>query len=324
MESSRKPHDTDPIITLEAALDACLSRHAALGERIVIGVSGGVDSVVLLDLLARRARARFALTALHVHHGLSSNADDWLAFCADLCRCYDLPFQGVRVAVERTSRDGLEGAARRARHAALAAADADWVALAHHRDDQAETLLFNLLRGSGLAGAAAMRERSGRLLRPLLSVGRAEIEAYARARGLAWVEDESNDDVRHARNYLRRRVLPAIAARFPAVSRNLAAAAGRFAEAGELVDELARQDLGATPDFPLDVEVLRRLSETRARNALRHLLARRGAMIPSEARLREALRQLLEAAPDRHPAVSLGGCRLCRRRGLIYLESVEA
>jgi tRNA(Ile)-lysidine synthase len=279
--------------------------------------------VVLLDALARQARDRFPLAVLHVHHGLSPSADHWLEFCADICKRIDIPFSVVRVAVERGSRDGLESAARRVRHAAFASADADWVILAHHRGDQAETLLFNLLRGTGLAGAAAMRERTGRLLRPLLGIERAEIEVYARSRQLAWIEDESNVDTRHARNYLRRRVLPEIVHRFPAANRTLAAAAARFAEAGELIDDLARLDLGTIEDFPADIQVLRRLSEPRARNALRYLLSRRGVMIPSETRLRETLRQLLEAAPDRHPAVVLGIHRICRRHGLIYLESVE-
>jgi len=165
-----------------------------------------------------------------------------------------------------------------------------------------------------------MRERTGVLLRPLLGIGRTAIEAYAAAHHLDWIEDESNADIRHSRNFLRQRVLPEISDRFPAAARNLAAAAARFAEAGELLDVLARTDLEAIDDFPVSIACLAKLDVLRARNALRYLLAQRDVQIPSEARLREALRQLLNAAQDRHPAVQFGTYRLCRRRGWIHLE----
>lgn len=308
---------------MPAVVAACLARYVRPGQRLVAGLSGGVDSIVLLHALSRLDG--LPLSALHVHHGLSPNADRWAEFCAQTCARLRVPFDCVRVAVERGSRDGLEGAARRARHAALAAAEADWIVLAHHRDDQAETLLFNLLRGAGFAGAAAMRERSGRLLRPLLAVGRSEIEAYARAQRLDWVEDESNADIRRSRNFLRRNVLPDLRRRFPAAAENLAAAAARFAEGLDLLDALARADLGEmAEDFPLSCATLAELDEARARNALRYLLAKRGVQIPSEARLRELLRQFLSAAQDRHPQARLGDYRLFRRRGAILLEKVDA
>ncbi|MFN3883529.1 MAG: tRNA lysidine(34) synthetase TilS [Rhodocyclaceae bacterium] len=303
---------------LPAILAACLERHAATGSRLVVGLSGGIDSVVLLHVLARLRPE--GLSALHVHHGLSPHADEWANFCAAYARGLRVPFACVRVAVERDSPDGLEAAARRARHAVFDRTPAEWIVLAHHRDDQAETLLFNLLRGAGLAGAAAMQEASNRLLRPLLNVGRAEIEAYARAQRLKWIEDESNADVRHSRNFLRHCILKPLAQRFPAAARNLAAAAARFGEAQALLDDLARLDLAGSEDFPLDIARLKALPEPRARNALRYLLARQQVAIPSEVRLREALRQMLEAGVDRHPSVRLGAHRLLRCRGLIYLE----
>lgn len=323
MASSRKSPPIEPAPALTDALAACLARQVVPGQQLVVGLSGGVDSVVLLHaLVAHRdvASATFSLAALHVHHGISPYADDWERFCRAYCARLAVPFASVRVAVERGSRDGLEAAARRARHAAFAAAAADWIVLAQHRDDQAETLLFNLLRGTGLAGAAAMRERNGRLLRPLLPVGRADIEAYARAHALEWVEDESNADLRHARNFLRRRILPELQGRFPSAGKTLAAAAARFAEALDLVDALARADLDGREDFPVDVACLARLDEARARNVLRYLLARRQVMIPGEARLTEAVRQMCSAGPDRHPALAFGDHRLCRRRGKLYLE----
>ena len=202
-----------------------------------------------------RCRYPVALvSAVHVHHGLSPSADDWTSFCEDLCRAWLIELSVERVTVERDSADGLEAAARRARHAAYDRTAADWLLLAHHQGDRAETMLFNLLRGAGVRGAGALRERSGRILRPLLGVGRPAIIAYANAHGLRWVEDDSNSDLQFSRNFLRHRVLPLIEERFPAGSARLAAAAGHFAEAADLLDELALADLAASgPDFPVDV-----------------------------------------------------------------------
>lgn len=306
---------------LPQVVAASVARHALGDAHLVVGLSGGIDSVVLLHALV--GLARYHLLALHVHHGLSPHADEWADFCAAYAHGLGVPFECARIAVERNTRDGLEAAARRARHAVFDRMAADWIVLAHHRDDQAETLLFNLLRGTGLAGAAAMQEASGRLLRPLLTIGRAEIEAYARAHCLAWIDDESNADTRHSRNFLRHRILKPLTQRFPAASCNLAAAAARFAEAEALLDELARIDLGGDEGFPLAIERLESLAEPRARNVLRFLLARHRVGIPSEARLREALRQMLGAAHDRHPVVRLGSHRLLRRKSWIYLEKTD-
>jgi tRNA(Ile)-lysidine synthase len=315
MAGSRKFHSTDVV---SAAVAACLNNHIGQDERVAVGFSGGLDSVVLLDVLRQHHGRVFAF---HVHHGLSSVADHWLAFTRDLCCSWNIPFAVERVVVERDSADGLEAAARRARHAAFSRLDATWIALAHHQDDRAETMLFNLLRGAGVRGAGAMGERNGRLLRPLLRVGREDILAYARLRGLAWIEDESNADTRYARNFLRQQILPAIGRRFPAVRRRLASAAARFAEAADLLDDLARLDLGdQAAAFPTSVTVLARLPEARARNVLRLLLTEQGVGIPSEERLVEALRQCLSAQPDRHPQIAFGPW-LMRRRGLsITLE----
>ncbi len=259
---------------------------------------------------------QFMLDALHVHHGLSPHADAWAAFCQERSTRYGLPCAVVRVEVERGSSDGLEGAARRARHAVFRDRDCEWLLLAHHQDDQAETMLFNLLRGSGLAGAAGMHECNGRLLRPWLDVSRADIQRYAQEQALEWVVDESNIDVQFSRNYLRARIFPVLRERFPAGPRNLARAAGHFSEARKLLDELACLDLGDAPqDFPLSLKLLQGLSETRARNLLRFLFSIRQVAIPSEARLSEAVQQLCEAGPDKHPVIRFGSYELVRRRG---------
>lgn len=294
------------------------------GSSLCVALSGGVDSVVLLHLLAELRRSQsFGLTAAHVHHGLSPRADHWREFCADLCFRLDVPMQAFQVSVERHHPDGLEGAARRARHAALAGVSADWLVFGHHRDDQAETVLFRLLRGAGVRGAAAMSMidpgNPGRL-RPLIDSRRAEIDAYARAEGLEWVEDESNADRRHARNRLRHDVMPAIEAGFPSGVDMLARCATNFGEADALLGELAELDAavcGGPERFALDAAL--GLSDARLRNLLRWRLQAIGAEAPPRARLIEAVRQLrsINVSSLQFP---LGNFACCVHRGELWFE----
>jgi len=293
----------------------------------LVALSGGRDSVALLHLLlALRGEFGYALAALHVNHGISPNADTWQAFCQHLCKGMGVPLTAEQVDVQRDAPEGLEAAARVRRYEVFARSNADWVAFAHHRGDQAETLLFNLLRGTGLAGATAMPEARSigegrRLIRPLLGISRDEIDSYLRRHRLDWIDDESNADTGYARNFLRHRIVPLLQSRFPAAETKLASAAAHFAEARDLLDELALNDLaGEPPCFPLPVARLSALSEARARNLLRFLLAKHGVQIPSAQRLVELLRQLKEAKADRHPAASFGGFRISRRRGRVDLE----
>ncbi len=292
----------------------------------MVAFSGGRDSVALLHVLQLlRQEFSYELGALHVNHGISPQAPVWQAFCQDFCADRDLPLTVETVDVERKSPQGLEASARDRRYEALQTAGADWVAFAHHRGDQAETLLFKLLRGPGLAGAAGMPEQrslggDSRLIRPLLACSRAEIEQYVLRQGLSWIDDESNSDTGYARNFLRHSILPLLQARFPAAEAKLASASGHFAEARELLDELARLDLAGTPPtFPLPMSCLHRLSELRARNLLRFLLTQHGVQIPSELRFKEFVRQLREADQDRRPSASFGAYRITRQRGLINL-----
>lgn len=320
--------NSSPPADLAARVSACLERHVRRGERLVAGLSGGIDSATLLHVLRELApRHGFRLSALHVNHGLSPHAGDWQAFCERLCRSLDVPFEVKRVEVADAAGAGLEAAARRARYAAFAEVDAQWLALAHQRDDQAETLLFNLLRGAGLAGAAAMpavRDFPGRpglrILRPLLEAPRAEIERHARAGKLEWIEDESNRDVRHARNFLRRSVLPQLRERFPGCDAVLARAAAHFAEGEALLAQLAGIDARtALREGRIVVAELARLDAARGRNLLRHVLKGAGIAMPDSAHLHEALRQACHAAADRQVRIDLGRCALHRYRGELWL-----
>lgn len=270
---------------------------------LLVGLSGGVDSVVLLHLLVQLApRFSWRLSALHVHHGISPHADSWAEFCTALCAKNSVPLQIERVDISPLRDQGIEAAARQLRHAAFAQQPVDFVVLAHHRDDQGETLLLQLLRGAGVRGASAMpvlmsrKKNSPSLLRPLLDTDRSELEVYAREHNLQWVEDDSNEDVSYPRNFLRHRVLPVLGLRFPAYRTTLARSASHFAEAAELLDELAAQDASISiRDGRLSIAVLRQLSSARGKNLLRYFLASCSAPIPDTTRLTEMLRQLCVA-----------------------------
>ena len=285
-------------VPLANFLAARLKPHA----RVCVALSGGRDSVVLLHALSRFASngvVPISLSALHVHHGISPNAEVWTEFCAEFCRQCNVSLNIVRVDVPRDSGEGLEAAARRIRHTVFADCAADWLALAHHRDDQAETVLLNILRGAGIAGAAGMlpersQARGPIIIRPLLDVPRSMLEDYAAEHALRWIEDESNDDLHYRRNFLRHDVLPRLEEKFPGAQKSLARAAGHFAEGAALLDDLAAIDHAAliTPAGRLDLSGFNALSPARARNLLRFAWIAAGYRAPDTRWVEEALRQL--------------------------------
>lgn len=313
---------TPPEGRLEEAVAGVLATAGvAPGQTVCVALSGGVDSTVLLDVLARlRTERGFSLVAAHVHHGLSPNADAWLEACRAACDALGVPFHAFREQVDRDDRAGVEAAARAVRHAALARVPCDWLAFGHHQDDQAETLMFRLLRGTGVRGAAAMAAVGPGRLRPLLGVRRAGIVAYAREHGLAWVEDESNADLRFARNVLRHRVMPLLEQHFPGAVPAFARASGQFREADGLLDELAGIDAAACGGRMLDRAALLRLPDARVRNLLRWQLQALGLQAPARVRLVEAVRQLREAAHDAL-RLPLGIAVCCAYRGSVWLEA---
>jgi tRNA(Ile)-lysidine synthase len=267
------------------------------------------------------------LRAVHVDHGISPNSGRWAEFCGALCARLQVPFDLERVDITPYRSFGLEGAARRARYDVFARVEADFVVLAQHRDDQAETLLLQLLRGSGLRGLSGMsgvRAIPGArasLLRPMLEVPREEIEAYARANSLAWIEDESNLDVVRRRNFLRHKVLPLLETQFAAARTTIARTAAHVTEAGELLDQMARRDLErAGGGSVIELSVLRGLGDSRAKNLLRHLCDVRGIPPFSAAQLEELLRQLLGAREDAEVRMAASGWEFRRYRGRLYLD----
>lgn len=322
MANSRKSPKNS---TLLARTTAVVERHLQCGERLVVGLSGGIDSVVLLDLLQRIARrGGIELTAVHVNHQISPAAGAWARFCRALCRGYGIPLSVNKVEVKRGN--SLEAAARAARYAVYAGVKCDAVALAHNQDDQVETLLLQLLRGSGVKGVSAMPEfriEKPALLRPLLDVPRSEIIAYARARKLAWVEDDSNADTAFDRNFLRHRLLPVIAERFPAYRQTLSRASRNFAEASALLDAWAVVDAGGVDDT-LELARLQGLSAPRVKNALRHFLSRHGVRLPNARRIEAFARQLMQANPANAVVLQAGAHDLRSYGGRLHVVPVSA
>ncbi len=323
----------DPVV---AAIRAALADLPAM-PGIVVALSGGRDSMVLLDALCALTRLPGspapALRAVHVHHGLSPHADDWAGFCAAECGRRGVPLEVRRVEVPRQPGASLEATARAARYAALAAAaGAAPVALAHHADDQAETVLLQLLRGAGPLGLAAMPSShaaaGATFFRPLLPLPRAAIDAYAAARGVAWIDDESNADTGIRRNFLRHEIAPRLAGAFAGYPSTLARSAAHSAEAAMLLDELAALDAGAAVAADADGwptllrAALAALSPPRARNVLRWFVRRTGLPLPSAARLAAMHAQFVRAAPDAQVRIVHAGVEFGLHRGRIAIHPV--
>lgn len=270
---------------------------------LLLALSGGLDSMVLLHLLATaRAKIPFQLNAMHVHHGLSMNADSWAVFCQQQCQQLNIPLQVVHVQLEANSRLGVEAEARTLRYQALfSVQNIDFVLTAHHQDDQAETLLLQLFRGAGVKGLASMAavDISRNLLRPLLNVSRQSLQDYAQQHGLAWCEDESNDNTQYDRNFVRHALMSVLEARFESVKTVLARTALHMAEASDLLDALAEKDTETLLlDNALCLEGLAKHPLPRIKNVLRWWFAQNGLNMPTSDYLHEIVTQLLNAKKD--------------------------
>ena len=317
--------------TFEQAVSA--ARNGA--PRIAVALSGGLDSSALLHLANAYAQANgVTLHAFHIHHGLSPNADAWLAHCEQQCAALNVPFAARHIQLQDAKKSGTEAAARKARYAALGALcaehEVELLLTAHHLDDQAETVLLQLLRGSGPAGlsgmdaantaASLLQNEKLVMARPLLQASRKQLESYVSQHHISHIHDESNDDPRYARNALRHTVMPALEQHFPGFQERFARSAQHAQSATRLLAELAEQDLAAALDGDqLDIAKLRTLSQDRAYNLLRHWFATRGYSMPSTAWLAEMLTQLLEAKYDAQLLVTHPDCYVRRYRDRLHL-----
>ena len=295
-----------------------------------VAYSGGLDSHVLLHAhSALRADHRFSLSVIHVDHGLQPASAEWGSHCARICTALDVPLVIERIRVEGVADEGMEAAARRARYAALAAALApgDILLTAHHGDDQAETVLLQLLRGTGVAGLAAMPVQTafgpGQIVRPLLGFSRAALLAYAQEHQLAWIEDPSNQALHLRRSFLRTEILPRLARHWPAHAGLLARTARHAAEAMELLDEVADADHAvcrhAVTHSPqaLSVSALMAFSAPRQRNLLRYWLRKQGFLAPAASQLEEVLAQVRTAPRSQQARVCWPGTEVWRYRDML-------
>ncbi|MFU8820346.1 MAG: tRNA lysidine(34) synthetase TilS [Gammaproteobacteria bacterium] len=305
-------------------------------QRYCVAYSGGLDSTVLLVALASLADRLppGSLRAAHVHHGLHPDADAWAEQCQTRCRALEVPIRVLRVDARPRRGESPEAKAREMRYAALGGdlAPGEVLLTAHHADDQLETVLIQLLRGAGVAGLAAMPPRArlgpGWHQRPLLGVPREALRAWARAQGIGgWIEDPANAEPRFARNHLRREVLPAIRAHWPAAAAAVARSARHCAEAAELLDEFAAHDATHCADgVALCISAMRSLDSARRRNLVRWQARRLGLPTPDERRLATLLTQTFEAAGDAQPEVRWPGVvalRYADRLWLIPAEQLE-
>ena len=332
MANSRKLKLSSILSRVENILREQVQRN----DHLVIGLSGGVDSVLLLSILTSLiVQLGFTLSAVHVNHGISPNANKWEKFCLDLCSAHGIPIKIAKLKVSRLSGTSLEAVARDARYQIFRKLKADYVILAQHLDDQAETLLLQMLRGAGVKGLGAMPvvrnqisevgnqalDTGPQILRPLLNVSRSEIEGYAQKNKLCWITDESNNDVSFDRNFLRHKIFPLLEKRFPSYRTTFLRTSRHMAEAGCLLDELAEYDRKeCIISNKLQIEELRKLSFPRARNLLRYSFAQQGVILPSAVKLEDILGQLLSSRLDTKLHIMFGDTEIRCFRGSIHVR----
>jgi tRNA(Ile)-lysidine synthase len=295
--------------------------------RVLVAFSGGMDSTVLAHVLAKSRRKFGGLRLVHVDHGLQAASAEWGRHCRRVARDLRIPFLALRADIRRQRRESPEAAAREARYELLAEVlqPGEVLVTAHHRDDQVETLLLQLLRGAGVSGLAAMpviaQFGAGYLCRPLLLESRVDIERYASQHGLRWVEDPTNLETQFARNYLRAKVLPVIRQQWLGADAAIARSANHMAEAAALLAGLGSADCERVADGDgVNVAALRSLPVARRRNALRAYIGRFPVDMPSTAQMMEIASTLLNARADAQPEVAWAGAVVRRRAGRLVLE----
>ncbi|MBU2925696.1 tRNA lysidine(34) synthetase TilS [Colwellia sp. 1_MG-2023] len=318
---------------IELALLNAISKHPNMP--VVVAYSGGVDSQVLLHAIASLKKASpltqpitNLVTVCHVNHGLSDNAFSWQVFAEQACLALNLPLKICRVNVQAQAQKSLESLARDARYQALHSIyqTPSLIITGHHSDDQAETFLLALKRGSGLKGLSAMgnetRQEKDLLLRPLLSISRADIIDYAKINALTWVEDESNTDTRFDRNFIRNNIMPLLMKRWPSITSTINRSSEHCREGQLLLDELAEEDLNLCISGvnSLTVRSLTQLSQQRFNNVIRYFLTKNNCLMPSTEQLAQLYLQL-NADSDKNPVVKVGDNVIRRHKGTLYLTA---
>lgn len=302
-------------------------------QRWVVGFSGGLDSTVLLHSL-HVAFPDQPISAFHINHGLHELSDDWQIQCRQFCQSINVEFIHGHAEGKPAQGDSIESWAREQRYAQFSnyLNKNDVLILAHHQNDQVETVLLRLLRGAGVHGLAAMRDvRSLNdipLIRPLLTTNRKSLERYAQSEKLNWIKDPSNEDQQFDRNFLRQKILPDLEKRWIGLSKTITRSARLQQEAAELLDELALQDLQIVDqknitqqNDSLALNLLSALSLPRQRNVIRFWIRQNGFQVPSERRIESILDVMQKAAPDKNPIVKWTGVIVRRYRDRMYIST---
>ncbi len=295
-------------------------------SKLTIAYSGGLDSHCLLHALANDAEYKSKLTAVHINHDLSANANAWQVHCAKICAHLNIPFRAIKVKLEDVAGESLESLARDARYRALAHfVDRNTALLtAQHQDDQAETLLLQLFRGAGIKGLAAMPKikafSAGWLVRPLLQTNRQTLQCYAKQQQLQWVEDESNYQQYFNRNYLRHTIMPLLKQRWPEVEKTIARSSAHCAIATTLLDDLSLADLHncSDPAHMLSLRRLNKLPLNRQVNVLREWLHQQSGYYPSSKLIKCLFKEVILARKDAQPQVAVGTGTVRRFKTALY------
>ena len=314
--------------------DFLAAQSLAPDSKLVLAYSGGVDSEVLAFGLSQFARQHpeFNYQLVYVHHGLSDNAEAWAQHCLERGQYYDLPVTVERVAVNRGPRLSLEAEARKVRYQAIERhlSANDVLLTAHHEDDQLETILLALKRGQGPKGLAAMGQvqalTHGRQLRPLLDISREQIEAYAKQQGLVHIEDESNQDDKYDRNFLRLEIIPRLKARWPSIATTASRSAALCAEQQATLDLQVSERLPLwLTQAPYHTQSVFKLDGFAEQSAdwqallLRGFIESQGFALPSKVQLKQIITQLLNAKDDAKVHIRVGECEIRRFANQVYL-----
>ena len=321
---------------LQSRLELGSGKHS-FPNKLVLGYSGGLDSRVLLQVLhelKNRYLAEYELVAIHVNHGLQKGANEWQLHCQHIAETLDIGFFSQTVQIDIETSASIEELARNARYEVFTRylKKGDVLCLAHHQEDQAETFLLRLLRGSGSFGLSSMQASSHRedniILRPMLNISKKLLKAYAEEHNLQWIEDPSNLDLDIDRNYLRHRIMPLLEQRWENISQRFSRSAELNAEATKLLDVLAVQDLAPvcknienpplTKKQVLDISGLKNLEYERCMNVIRYWLRSLDLPLPSRVKLKQINNEILRAADDGEPCVNWAGVEIRRFRNHLY------
>lgn len=323
-------HLTQPGLLSPQLLELKIARLTL--SRIFIAYSGGIDSHVLLHLCASIDHLKNKITAVYINHSLQVEAESWGLHCKQACDNLDIKFLSLTTNAHATSGESPEEAARNARYAALKPllAKGDLLLVAQHAEDQLETVLLQLFRGSGLKGLAGMPETmafgEGRLMRPLLDIARAEIIHYAKSHGLRWIEDPSNQQTRYDRNFLRNDILPKLKQRWPSIAKTVSRSARHCGNAQDILDTLANDGLTevmSTQTCSLSIKKLLCYSAAEQALIIRQWFQRQGLKMPSEVVVKRVLTQVVGARGDADPVLAAQGITIRRYRDLLFcLKSV--